>query len=694
MSRDTWHLCASPALARRLRTQHALDRKAAGESVWEAPRIADLDGWVSRQWAATWPAERLLSSAQELALWQRIIDDDGDAQGLISTRGLARQARSTARLAARHRIDVASAPAWTPEQAAFQRWHARLQSRLNDQGWLTAAQVPNAALTRIDDSGFARPGRIALSGFVQPVEPALQAVMDALQDRGTVLQTPPVDPAGGAVRAVQAEDDDTQWAWLGQQVAALLAAAAEAEQVAPDIVIACANPADHRLAIATQFAPVVAPWLNDARSGHRAMPWRIDPSPPLAEHPLVAAAQAVLAVAQWRNPVPAVSRVLLCGALWQGADRQAAAALEATLRDKAAPAVHLSDCLRWAPARLGARMQAWLQAVERAPQRALPGAWAAQFHDQLAALGWPGNVARGSADFQAAQAVREALAGLAGLDEQLGAISASSARSWLQELWTSKPWAPRVEHLQPVLITDVAQAAGLPADHRFVLDVGDDTWPGSPARRPLLAHEVWVAAGVPDATPGACVEQAQRGAQALMGGQGQVTLVLASTDRSGSPRVPAALWPAGLDWVPVEAPHSDRSQHPLTTPASDPAPAVGDPEAEGVRGGTRIFESYVAAPLYAFVRHRLGVDVLDDAAAGLSALAQGGVIHAVLDAVWADLGDSAALAAVSDDALRERVQSHVTPALDAAMDAGRHPAVLRAAEAARVTDIVCACKHV
>lgn len=689
MTTDPLILCATPALARRERVRHAVARQSAGERVWAAPNIADVEGWIARQWAATWPAERLLSGAQELALWQRIVDDDPDTDGLISTRGLARQARSTARMAARHCIDVAAAPAWTPEQAAFQRWHARYQAALKDHGWLTTAQLPAAALTGVDDSGFSRPGQVDLLGFVHAPEPAQQALLDRLAAAGSqVRQRPPPRPAAQC-RAVQAVDDDAQWAWLGQQVAAHLADAADAGQPAPDIVIACADPAEHRTAIASGFAPAVAPWLQHAGHG-RMQPWRVEPAPPLAEHPLIAAALAVLAVERWRNPFPTMSRVLLCGALWRGADRQAAALLEATLRSKAAPAVHLTDCVRWAPERLGQRMQAWMQAVERAPRRATPGAWAAQFFDQLRALGWPGELARGSEAFQAAQALREALAGLAGLDAQLGSVGRHAALGWLQELLSSKPWSPRVEHLQPVLITDFEQAAGLPADLRYVLDTGDDAWPGAPVRRPLLAHEVLVAAGVPRSTPADCLAHAQRAASGLLADADTVCLVLAQTDRSGSPRVPAGHWPAGLEWQAVDSPRPGRVRHTLAAPAEDRVPPVLDPEAEGVRGGTRIFESYVAAPLFAFVHHRLGVDLLDEAPAGLSAMQQGAVIHAVLDMFWAAVGDSAGLARLGDAALKARVSEHVDQALDPVMDSSRHPAVLRAAEAARLADIVTA----
>ena len=688
MNRSHWTLCANPALARALRTRHAIARKAAGDVVWEAPNVADLDSWIARQWAASWPAEQLLSGAQELALWQGLIDAAPEAADLISSRSLARQARAAARLIAQYQIDTTKLVTWTPEQAAFLRWHTAFQAQLDAQGWVTAAQVPALLLPRLCDSGVERPARISLHGFVHPPTPASQSVLGALAAGGCEIVRQPQSDTDAQINSATLADDDAVWGWLGEQVAERLAVAADAEAPAPDIVIACANPAEHAQAIAAHFAPRVAPWQTDPAYGPRTQPWRTEPASPLADNPLVAAALAVLAVERWRNPFVNISRVLLCGALWRGEDRLAAAKLEAKLRDKAVPAVHLSDCLHWAPERLQPRMQAWMNAIERAPQRATPGAWAAQFDDQLRAIGWPGELARESHAFQAAQALREALAGLAGLDAQLGRVSFSSASSWLCELLRSKPWAPRAEHLQPVLITSFEEAACLPADLRYVLDTGDDAWPPIPLRMPLIASEALAAAGVPQMTPASSLARAQRTAEALLSDAKAICAVLGGTDANGSARVPATIWPSRFDWAAAAPGPTAHSRAEQTIPTSDAVPPIAEPQSEGVRGGTRIFESWVAAPLYAFVRHRLGVETLDEAPNGLSTLTQGGVIHAVLDGFWADVEHAAGLAALTADEVEARLHDLVTEQLETAMEASRHPPLLRQAEAARITDVV------
>lgn len=683
-----WHLCATAALARQLRQQHALSQRDAGSRVWTTPLVADLDSFIARCWTATWPDERLLSPAQNLAVWQGIIDADPDTQSLIARRGLARLAMQAARLVARYRIDLAASPDWTPEHAAFKRWHGQYKAVLADHRWLSSADLPQAALSRLDDPGALRPRRITLHGFVEAPDPASQAFLDAQAARGAVIdQIEQAQPAKG-VTAGTLPDDAAQWAWLGDAVARQLADAATQDQPAPDIVIACADPAQHAAHIAGEFAPRVAPWSVDARSGQPVRPWRVEPAPSLADAPLAAAAMAIIGVDSWRNEFRAVSRVLLCGALWQGRERYAAAKLEAELRRYAQPLVHLSDCLRHAPEPLRVRMQAWEAAVRDRPPRATPGAWAAHFQACLDALAWPGPVAQGSAAFQAARTVRESLAELAGLDHHLGQIGHAAAVSWLGELLRNRPWAPRAEHAQPVTITSHEEAASLHADHRYVLDVDDTHWPRAVLRQGLLPIATLRAAGVPGADAEQALTSANNLADALCCGAGAVQLLLSAVDDSGSHREAARVWREDLQWTAATPPAASDVSAPLSPLVENSAPEVRDAQAEGVRGGTRIFASFAASPALAFAAHRLGIEPLEPLRNGLGPREQGVVVHDVLDTYWAQTSDQASHAARSSTELRRLVDAALAKSLDAHIDAHRYAQALLRSEQARVLDVL------
>lgn len=683
-----WHVCATPALARQLRQGFALEQRDAGKRVWAAPLIADLESFIAQCWTATWPSERLLSPAQHLAVWQGIVEADPDTESLIARRGLARLAMQAARLVARYQIDLPASPAWTPEHAAFQRWHAHYLETLAGKRWLSSADLPRAATARLDDPGALRPQRLSLHGFVEPPDPACQAFLDALAARGTQVDHIDNTEQSSGTSAWTLADDATQWAWLGDAVAQQLLVAAEQDQPAPDIVIACADPAQHAAHIAGEFAPRVAPWAVDARSGQRAQPWRVEPAPALAEAPLAAAAVAIVGVGSWRNEFAAVSRVLLCGALWQGRERLAAAELEAALRRYAQPLVHLSDCVRHAPEPLRVRMQAWERVVRDRPPRATPGEWAAHFQACLDAVAWPGQVAQGSAAFQAARVVRESLAQLAGLDNHLGHIGHAAATSWLGELLRGRPWAARADHAQTVTITTHAEAAALRADVRYVLDVDDGHWPRAPLRQGLLPIASLRAAGVPGADADQTLQAAKTLARALQAGAPAVQLLLSRVDDSGSTRLPARVWPDDLQWIEAALSAASAASAPLSELVEDAAPPVENAQAEGVRGGTRIFASFAASPLLAFAAHRLGIEPLEPLRNGLSMREQGIVVHDVLDAYWAQTRDHATHAARSAAELRRVVDGALAKSLDEQIDAHRFAQALLRSEHARLLDVL------
>ena len=123
-------LTSTETRARALRTAAALGARDQGLTVWEAPQFLSLDRWLAETWAASWPNEQILHPVQELAQWMACVDADPVAENLLSTKTIARQLRAADRLVASHHIDLSNAPAWTPEQAAFQRWLPQLNAEL------------------------------------------------------------------------------------------------------------------------------------------------------------------------------------------------------------------------------------------------------------------------------------------------------------------------------------------------------------------------------------------------------------------------------------------------------------------------------------------------------------------------------------------------------------------------------------
>ncbi|HES76074.1 MAG TPA: PD-(D/E)XK nuclease family protein, partial [bacterium] len=108
-----------------------------------------------------------------------------------------------------------------------------------------------------------------------------------------------------------------------------------------------------------------------------------------------------------------------------------------------------------------------------------------------------------------------------------------------------------------------------------------------------------------------------------------------------------------------------------------------------IKGGARVLELQSACPFRAFAELRLSATALDEPDLGPDALARGSLLHKVMELLWGELGDQAALLALDEAALRACVQRHVQAAVEA--EALKHrslwPLRLQALEVTRLTEL-------
>ncbi|MGH8454310.1 MAG: PD-(D/E)XK nuclease family protein, partial [Nevskiales bacterium] len=299
-----------------------------------------------------------------------------------------------------------------------------------------------------------------------------------------------------------------------------------------------------------------------------------------------------------------------------------------------------------------------------------------------------------STGFQAREQWTLALATFSAMDRQIGTLAHGAALGWLREIVSSKAFEPRADHDQPILILTPDEAAGLPADHLFIVDATDDVLPGPSRRYPLLATEALLAAGVPAVTADSALATASALVAQLRTQSAAIHLSYSELDERGAQRQPTPLFGADLPWLKYDrqtaqtAAERAASQPLLAWPADDPIPPVRDPIAEGIFGGTRIFKDYVEAPFFAFCKYRLGIKPLPQAPAGIPPAAQGNIVHAVLEQVWRELRTQQALKDIADIALGEQLDGPLDQALLRHLPAERFGPALRAMERARIRDVI------
>ena len=376
-------LTSTETRARALRTAAALGARDQGLTVWEAPQFLSLDRWLAETWAASWPNEQILHPVQELAQWMACVDADPVAEDLLSTKTIARQLRAADRLVASHHIDLSNAPAWTPEQAAFQRWLPQLNAERQSRGELSSAAIPAAFVERLRQGLIRPPEAVALdfpyAGLL--LNPSQRAALQALEQTGTRLQhvAPGATVPASSARIFAAAEAERRA--CAAQIAKLLGALSDTATL-PVLVVATANPDADRAAL--EDALQTALRLTPAHGAASA--WRFERADALTSNPWAAAALDILSSRLWDNRFSTVSRLLLSGAQWQGPQRAAATRLETQLRERCAPRIHLRDFVTHADPGFRDGWEALEQVVRDEPRRATPGDWVEHFGRRLQAL--------------------------------------------------------------------------------------------------------------------------------------------------------------------------------------------------------------------------------------------------------------------------------------------------------------------
>jgi hypothetical protein len=93
-------------------------------------------------------------------------------------------------------------------------------------------------------------------------------------------------------------------------------------------------------------------------------------------------------------------------------------------------------------------------------------------------------------------------------------------------------------------------------------------------------------------------------------------------------------------------------------------PPVSDEELLTIKGGVKVFKDYAMSPFLSFACNRLGAFPFPAPIVGLDPRIQGTSIHRVLELFWSDVKTSAALKAMDDDQLAEKVDQKIEAASD------------------------------
>ena len=676
-------------LARDLRSRFNFRQLEHGLAAWRTPSIASFDAWCESLWndcvdAGAHAALRLPGSAQEAALWERIVDESPEGHGLIQTSRTAAQALEAWHLAADWAIAVplATDEGLNDDCRAFARWAGRYAAELEARGWIDRARLPARLADALVSGTLDAPQRVWLAGF-EELTPQQAALVEAMRAAGATIEryVPPAHEA--EILALALDDADAELRSAARWARALL----ERGEIGT-IGVVVPGLQQARARVDAIFADYLMPSAVLPDRVESTRPYNISSGRPLGDYPIVATALIALELCAGAVPIERVGALLRSPFLGGAeAELSSRALLDARLRRNGRTAVAASEIRAVAtemhravvgePERprahasqdLANRLDAVRSACENiTPATALaPSQWAATFAAALSALGWPGERPVSGDERQALEKWWELIATYATLDGVVADERAHGAVRRLARMAAGTDFQPRTDQA-PVQILGTLEAAAMRFEHLWITGMHDEEMPATPKPNPFLPIRLQRTHRVARASAERELEFARSVVDGLLAAAPYVIVShpLSDGDR---PLVPSPLvahlaaQPAGeLEWEAAEhlstIIHASGERESLRDESGPPI-AQGAP----VHGGTSILKDQAACPFRAFANHRLGARPFERPSPGLDAMERGKLMHEILENFWTERKTHAALVALGEEGLDERIAWHVDRAV-------------------------------
>jgi probable DNA repair protein len=687
-------LTAGNRLARWLHDEHARAAMARGETVWETPAILPWSAWLEQLWDAALETGALgrhppirLVDGQALALWESIIREWDGGPGLLQSSATAELAfEAWLRLhewqapASEEGSDEAASgpsmargPRFDPisDHRAFAAWAKNYRAALERHHWLDRARLIDALIPAVRARRLPLPDGIVLRGFDE-FTPAQQALIDALRESGVAVtvETGPTSPANACRVAFPSLRDEVE-------AAARFALARWQANPQARIGIVVPELARHHALVSRLLDDILAPAARLPGGATARRPYNLSLGRALADVSPVAEALAMLQASVRMSRTNTM--LLATASAWLRSPCVAGAAGEWAARSRLAqylragrePEVSLRFLHKRAAGdkrglepcpQAGARLHAWQQRLAHLSARAMPSHWVPVLTELLSATGWPGDRPRDSHEHQALEHWRDLLGELRHYDAVTGAINFESVVARVQTLARATIFQPQ-SPMVPVQVLGLLETSGLQFDHLWVLGLQDDNWPPAPRPHPFIPVSVQRRHGMPHSTPERELAFARERTAHLLFAAPEAVFSHARRDGdrelspspllSGLPeRAPELLALAGT----MRHAESIYRQRQLEPWRDDRAPALAGGEAGG---GTGLFKQQSACPFRAFAELRLRAGSPPSDRPGLDPPERGSLVHQMLEKVWIQLRDHAALATLDEAALLKVVESIV-----------------------------------
>ena len=683
--------------ARALRQQYSRQQQAAGRQGWRSPQILAWEPWLKTLWNAAilGGAETriLLNEAQEIELWLQVLMQDESGTQTISIAGLAQQAQQAWQAMHQYRIELREfRNDDNIDVKAFSRWVVELEKVCRRSSLLLFSQVESELANLIRTGKVPLPEAIFLVGFDRTT-PAQELLIDAIRSVGCRVESTEQDASSGewpshsVLTFAPTLEEEIEGA--AQWVRATLL-----ENPNQRIGIVMPSLAEMQDRLDAVFRRVLALSSMNIHAANAPLPYEFSLGTPMNRMPAVRTALTLFAWLESSLPAEDVSWLVVHGGFGSGPS-DARAMLDKKFRERdfqLGGNVSLANFQDWlTPGAVNEGRSSLRRTLERfhiaakrvdMKQHRSYADWREAMEDLLAAAEWGLLTATDSAEYQLLRRWNALLNELSSLSAVTGSVSFSEAIQRLKSLAATMLFTLETRNA-PVQILGVAEAAGLTFDRIWWMDAQAASWPPRGHAQPFLPWSVQRAAHMPYADPATDTAFAQRVTRRTLS-SAPATIVsfslqesdpttasahvpsseiaISAAVRSALPQVPLIAMEEFLPGQVQSTIHAEADAEPSALEIVNEEPAIPF-QGTKVRSGVRFLKDQAACPFQAFAEMRLAADPIEEADNGLSAKAQGIILHQVLQHFWNVMKSQKQLLESTDDECRQILRTHIHHAL-------------------------------
>lgn len=659
--------------------QHQQLKLAQKKSSWQSPDILPITSWLERLWREYTSRELnitqlLLTSQQEQLLWEDILRNAPESEGLLQVSRTSEYAKSAWGILRQWRVDLTH-PAFqnTEDNLAFQKWALQFQQICSKNNWIDQNSLAEKIAELIANNQIKLPKKIILTGFTE-LSPLYQHLLSLCESKGCIISHHESEQRNKTANRVSLTNAEAEIREMARWSKQLLTSNTD------KIFIGCIIPnlEDHRDQViqifSNEFSTENAYTLN-----YTELPFNISAGKSLASYPIIHTALQLLNLYSENILLSTFSSLLRSPFLGDAEnERIRRANLDSDLHNENIIHFSLRKLLTnknekhridsSCPA-LAKRLQEFFAKTPDKKERYSMSQWVGIFTELLTILGWPGERSLNSFEYQTVQnAWLPLLSQFASYDNILSPQTYKTALHYLMRVAANTVFQPQSPEA-PIQILGMLEAVDLPFDYLWVSGLDDTAWPSPAKPNPFIPHRLQKSLNMPNATPDRELIYCKKLTTQLLQSADHVVFSHAMQTDKAELR-PSALIKNFKEININELIHFETQLPPaqriyeskqIEYFIDDQAPAIS--ENENIRGGTKIFKLQAACPFKAFAEIRLHATSVETPTLGLRPQDRGNIVHKALEYIWQELNDLDNLHQQSPAQLQQLIHNYAKKAL-------------------------------